>query len=271
MAHARRTSRIDGIGQTNAILTIAYRDVLKFLRDPVRIVASFAFPVIFVVVLGGSLRDNLGENAGYDFLVFTFTGVLAQTLFQSSAFGLISMIEDRENDFSQEIFIAPISRYAIVFGKIVGESLVALAQGVGLVALAFLIGIPISFGQVLGLIPTSIAACLLGGSFGVIVLSRISSQRAAQQLFPFVFLPQFFLAGVFNPVKVLPWYLEIPSRLAPLRYAVDLVRSVFYAGTPEADLVVLEPVATNLLIGGGMFAVFLMVGTAIFVRGERNR
>ena len=101
---ARRTSQVD------AVLTIAYRDVLKFLRDPIRIVASFAFPVVVVVVLGGSLRGNLGEAAGDDFLAFTFTGALAQTVFQSAALGLVSMIEDRATDFSQEIFVAPVSR-----------------------------------------------------------------------------------------------------------------------------------------------------------------
>lgn len=257
--------------QLDAILTIAYRDVLKFARDPVRIVASFLFPVVFVAVLGGSLQGNLGELAGFDFLVFTFTGVLAQTLFQSSALGLISMIEDRENDFSQEIFVAPISRYAIVFGKILGESLVALAQGIGLVAIGLLIGISLSARQLLVLLPAGVATCLLGGAFGVIVLSRLGSQRAAQQLFPFVFLPQFFLAGIFSPIQVLPWYLEILSRISPLRYAVDLLRGLFYAGEPDEAAVVLDPVPINLLIVGGMFAVFLIVGTALFVRGERNR
>lgn len=157
-----RTSPFD------AILTIAYRDMLKFLRDPVRIVASFAFPVVFVAVLGGSLQGNLGEAAGYDFLVFTFTGVLAQTVFQSAALGLVSMIEDRENDFSQEVFVAPISRYAIVFGKIAGESLVALAQGLGLIVLALLLRVSMSPAQLLGLLPTSVAAALLGDRKSVV-------------------------------------------------------------------------------------------------------
>jgi len=255
----------------SAMATIAYRDFVKFLRDPVRIISTFAFPLIFVVVLGGSLQDNLGTQAGYDFLTFTFTGVLAQTLFQSSALGIISMIEDRESDFSQEIFVAPISRYAIVIGKIIGESLVALTQGVGLIALAVPIGVDLSPGQIIGLIPTTIASCLLGGAFGLLVLSRLSSQRAAQQLFPFVFLPQFFLAGVFNPIQQLPWYLEVLSRISPLRYAVDLMRGVFYAGTAERAKVVLDPLALNLLVVGGMFAVFLVAGTALFVRGEQNR
>ena len=61
------------------------------------------------------------------------------------------------------------------------------------------------------------------------------------------------------------------SRLSPLRYAVDLVRGAYYAGSPEAARVVLAPVGANLLAVGGMFAGFLVVGTALFVRGERNR
>ena len=61
--------------QTDIVLTIAYRDFLKFLRDRVRIVSSLVFPLILVAVLGSSLQDNLGPDLGYNFLVFTFTGV----------------------------------------------------------------------------------------------------------------------------------------------------------------------------------------------------
>ena len=107
---------------TSAILAIAYRDLLKFLRDPLRLVSTLIFPVIFIGILGGSFEANLGTDFGYNYLVFTFTGVLAQTLFQSSAMGIVSLIEDRENDFSQEIFVSPISRYSIVLGKILVTS-----------------------------------------------------------------------------------------------------------------------------------------------------
>ena len=83
--------------------------------------------------------------------------------------------------------------------------------------------------------------------------------------------PQFFLAGVFNPVKVLPWYLEGPSLIAPMRYAVDLLRGVVYAGRPEYAKVVLFNPLTNLLVMAGMFTLFLVFGTALFVRQETNR
>ena len=90
-------------------------------------------------------------------------------------------------------------------------------------------------------------------------------------MFPFIFLPQFFLAGVFTPIQVLPWYLEIPSRIAPLRYAVDFVRGVFYVGSPDYEHVVLQSPASNLVIMVPAFVVCIVVGTFFFVRAERNR
>ncbi len=101
--------------------------------------------MVFVGILGSSLQSNLPPDIGYNFLVFTFTGVLAQTLFQSTATGIISLIEDRDNDFSQEIFVSPISRYSIVLGKILGESTVAFIQAVGIVLFGLLLSIPINF------------------------------------------------------------------------------------------------------------------------------
>ena len=80
----------------NGVFAIALRDLSKFLRDRTRIVASIIAPIVFIGILGGSLESNLGEAAGYSFLLFTFTGIYAQTLFQSASFGVISLIEDRE-------------------------------------------------------------------------------------------------------------------------------------------------------------------------------
>ena len=107
----------------NAIIAIAFRDITKLFRDRMRILASFIFPVIFIGVLGGSLQANLQENLPYNFLTFVFIGVVAQTLFQSTASGIISLVEDRQNDFAQELFVSPIPRSSILIGKILGETI----------------------------------------------------------------------------------------------------------------------------------------------------
>lgn len=257
--------------QINAIFTIAYRDLIKFLRDRPRILITFIFPIIFIGVLGGSLQANLGKALGYDFLLFTFTGVLAQTLFQSTASGVISLIEDRENDFSQEIFVSPISRYSIIIGKIFGESLVALAQIIGIILFGLIIRLPISFSSLLSMLPAMLVVCFFGGAFGIIVLSQLSNQRSANQLFPFIMFPQFFLAGVFSPIKNLPIYLFVLSRIAPMTYAVDFLRSLYYFGKPEYGKVVLYNPIIDLSVIAGLLLLFIVIGTYLFVKNERNR
>lgn len=257
--------------EVNAVLTLAYRDVLKLVRDPTRLIASVVFPVIFVGVLGGALQSNLGAGAGFSLLTFVFTGIFVQTMFQSTAQGIISLVEDRQADFSQEIFISPISRYSIIFGKIVGETMVSVPQGVAVLIFGLVIGVRYSLEQALALVPVALLAALLGGAFGVLVMSRLSSQRSANQVFPFLLLPQFFLGGAFTPIRHLPFYLDLLSRITPMRYAIDFGRGIYYAGTPDYNKVVLSSPAFNLVVMGAMFLVFMAVGTFLFVRGEQNR
>jgi ABC-2 type transport system permease protein len=256
----------------NAILTIAGRDITRFVREPMRLVFSLILPLILIGGLAGPMQSNFGRAVNYNLITFSMTGLLAMTLFQTAMSGLMSLIEDRENDFTQELFIAPISRYAIVFGKILGESLVALVQGVVLVLVGVLIfGVPMSFSTLLLIVPVSLITCLLGGAFGVLLVSLFSNQRTANMVMPFLMFPQFFLAGIFLPLRSLPWYLDILSRITPMRYAVDLTRGVFYAGRPEAaDVLLMHPIF-NLIIIAVLFALFLCIGTFFFVRAERNR
>ncbi|HLY26077.1 MAG TPA: ABC transporter permease [Aggregatilineales bacterium] len=263
------------MNDVNAILTIAYRDLLKLMRDRARLISSLVFPFVFIGVLGPSFQGSFGKMASFNLIIFTFTGVYAQTLFQSAAFGIISLIEDRDNDFSQEIFVSPISRYSIIFGKILGESLVAMVQGLAIivfgVVLAVAAGIQVSLGSLLMMIPVGIVICLFGGAFGVIILGNLPSRRTAEQIFPFILLPQYFLSGMFTPIKDLPPVVSFLSIISPMRYAVDFVRNAFYVGSAEYNQTVIATPYFNIAVIGILFAVFLVSGTVLFVRAERNR
>ncbi|WP_338182077.1 ABC transporter permease [Candidatus Dormiibacter inghamiae] len=250
---------------------MAQRDLIKFLRDRPRVIVSLVFPFIFIAVLGSTLQANLGRTTAYNLVGFTFTGVLAMTLFQSAATGIISLIEDRENDFSKEMFVAPIRRTTIIAGKVLGETLVALIQGAGIVAFSLVIGVRLGPAAIALLIPVGLACCLLGGAFGVATLGALPNQRTAQQIFPFFILPQYFLAGIFAPINVLPIYLDIVSHLSPLRYAVDLTRVAFYTGRPEYGRVVLDGTLIDVLTMSALFLAGLGIGTLLFTHRERNR
>src|SRR5579859_5900857 len=263
------------MNDVNAILTIAYRDLLKLMRDRARLISSLVFPFVFIGVLGPSFQGSFGKMASFNLIIFTFTGVYAQTLFQSAAFGIISLVEDRDSDFSQEIFVSPISRYSIIFGKILGESLVAMVQGFAIIVfgivLATVTNVPLSIGSLLMMIPVGIVICLFGGAFGIIVLGNLPSRRSAEQLFPFLFFPQYFLSGVFTPIRNLPPVVSFFSVVSPMRYAVDFVRNAFYVGSTDYPQTVLASPLFNLSIIALLFAIFMIIGTFLFVRAERNR
>jgi ABC-2 type transport system permease protein len=153
--------------ELSAIAAIATRDLFKFLRDRSRLVLSVLVPFLLLFLLGSMVQINLGRAAGFNFIGFTFTGVLGMTIFQSSVQGIASLLDDRQNDFAQELFVAPVSRYAIVLGKILGETLVALAQTLPLIAFALVLRVPLSPEQLALMAPVALVSCLLGGSYAM--------------------------------------------------------------------------------------------------------
>ena len=155
-----RTGR--AAAELSALLMVAQRDVVKLIRDRPRLGVNLAFPVLLIAGLGGLLQATVGKVTGLNTVALAFTGVLAASLFQSAAAGMISIVEDRENDFSRELFIAPVSRLTLLAGKVTGESAVAVGQGVCIAAFAIAIGVRMDGWQVGGIAGAGLACCLLG-------------------------------------------------------------------------------------------------------------
>jgi ABC-2 type transport system permease protein len=255
----------------SAVLTIAQRDVIKLLRDRLRMAVNLAFPVMLMVGLGHVLQPTVGRVTGLSAVTLAFTGVLAATMFQSTAAGMISIVEDRENDFTRELFVAPVSRLMLVSGKILGETLVALCQGALIVVFALLFGVDMTAGQVAVLFGPCVACCLLGSAFGLATLSALPNQRSAMQVFQFLIIPQYVLGGVVAPLHSLPTWLDVVAWAIPLRYGVEVTRAAFYAGKHGYGQVVsLGPLA-DAAVMAGLFVTLLVVGGSVWERRERSR
>ena len=83
-----------------------------------------------------------------------------------------------------------------------------------------------------------LACCLLGGAFGLATIAALPNQRSAMQIFQFLIIPQYVLGGVLVPLRGVPAYLDVAGGAMPMRYAVELTRAAFYAGTPGYGRVV---------------------------------
>jgi ABC-2 type transport system permease protein len=257
--------------EVSALLAIAQRDIIKLLRDRPRLAVNLAFPVLLIAGLGGLLQATVGRVTGLSTITLSFTGVLAASLFQSAAAGMISIVEDRENDFSRELFVAPVARVTLLAGKIAGESAVAVFQGVCIVAFAVAVGVRMTGWQVLGLAATGLACCLLGAAFGLATIAALPNQRSAMQIFQFLIIPQYVLGGVLVPLAGAPPLLGALAWLMPMRYCVDLMRAAFYSGTAGYARVVTASPALDLAVIAVLAAVLFPAGAALFSHRERVR
>jgi len=257
--------------QVWALLAIAQRDVVKLLRDRPRLAVNLAFPVMLIIGLGSVLQPTVGKVTGLNAVTLAFTGVLAATLFQSTAAGMISIVEDRENDFSREIFVAPVRRLTLVGGKVAGETAVALCQGAAIVGFAAAFGVPMPAARLAAMVVPCLGCCLVGGAFGLATIAVLPNQRSAMQIFQFLIIPQYVLGGVLVPVGRLPTYLNVLAWAMPMRYCVELARAVFYAGSPGYHQVVTAGPLVDVTVMAVLFVALMIAGAVVFNRREQAR
>src|SRR5215470_279316 len=130
-----------------AVYTLWRREVVRFLRQPSRLVGALAQPVVFWLLLGGGLSGAFrppGAAGGAGYLEYFYPGVLALVLLFTAIFSTISTIEDRHSGFLQGVLVAPVSRTAIVVGQALGGTTLAVGQGVLFLALAPFAGLTLA-------------------------------------------------------------------------------------------------------------------------------
>ena len=255
----------------NGVFAIAWREVLGGVRSPASLAITVLIPVIFMGVMGGSIAQNLGGALSFAYLPYMLIGMIANTMYQGTITGVTNLVEERENDFTAELFVAPVSRYAVLVGKIIGSGIASLISLVGIIAMIFVMQIPMNFGDLLRVIALAPVLALAGGALGVFFIGFVQDPKVAGLGVALLVFPQMFLSGALIPISNSSGILGLLAKLMPMTYSIDLARNIFYAGKPEYAAVVLNPAWLDLAVTVGLFLVFTVVGTYLFVRADRNR
>ena len=259
------------VSEINAIITIALRDITLSLRSPGTIIVSLAMPLVMMGMLGGSLAQNMAGGLGFNYNKFMMVGMLINMLFMVTTMGMTSLVEDHTTDFTQEMMVSPVSRYAIVIGKIFGSSFGAIVSMAGTLIVGLIMGISLSAGQLLMILALSPLMCLSGGALALIIIGLVKSNRTANIAVSLITMPQMFLSGAIIPIKNSSGVLYALSHAMPMTYCLDLARAVVYSGTPEYSNVVLFNPAVNFVIVVALTVICLIIGTFFFARSEKNR
>ena len=257
--------------EVNATFAIAWREILRAVKSPLSLAFTVIFPILFIGILGGSISQNLGNELPYAYLPFMLIGMIANGMYQGTITGVTNLVEERENDFTAELFVAPISRYAVLLGKLIGSGVAAMVSLVGIVLMIFVMQIPMNAGDLLRVIALTPVLALAGGALGVFFIGITQDPKVVAIGVPLLIFPQMFLSGALIPITASSGILGILAKIIPMTYSIDLARNIFYWGKPEYSAAVLHPVMLDLAVTVGFFLVFTIVGTVLFVRADRNR
>jgi ABC-2 type transport system permease protein len=217
-------------GDARAVKIVWQRELIRFGQDRLRIVTSLVQPFLFLFVLGTGLsRIAAAGTHGVDLRTFVYPGVLCMAVMFTAMFSAASLVWDREFGFLREMMVAPVRRSALVVGKCLGGATVAGMQGLLVIALAGLVGVPYAPGLVAGVFALQLLLAFSVTAFGVMAAARMTQMQSFMALMQMVMMPLFFLAGALFPVSGLPRWLEVLNRIDPLTYAVDPMRRIVFS------------------------------------------
>jgi ABC-2 type transport system permease protein len=265
-----------------AVSIVWRRELLRFRGDRLRAVSSLIQPVLFLFVLGTGLSAlaSHGLPPGVNFKTFIYPGVLAMSVLFTAIFSAASIVWDREFGFLREMLVAPVSRSAIVIGKCLGGATVATLQGIVILILAGVAGVPYDPILFLTVIGELLLLSFTLTAFGVMMAARIKQMQAFMALTQMLVMPLFFLSGALYPLNSLPAWLSVLTRIDPLTYIVDPMRHAVFSHlnvSPAAIAAVspgvtwggwLVPIGLSLGMVAVMGAVLLGIAIAEFSKTE---
>ena len=247
------------------VVTLWWREVVRFCRQRSRVVGALAQPVLFWLLLGGGLGASFqppGAPPGTGYLEYFYPGTIALVVLFTAIFATISTVEDRQHGFLQGVLVAPVPRASIVLGQALGGTTLALGQGLLLLLLAPLLGIPLSISSVLAVVGVMFFMGFGLTSLGLVIAWRMDSTQGFHAIMNLILIPLWLLSGAFFPAAGVPPWLAWAMRLDPLTYSVAALRRTLYLGNAAAAGTV-PPLAASLVITVLFALVAFLAATAV--------
>jgi ABC-2 type transport system permease protein len=256
------------IGTLRPALSLCRRELVRFVRQRNRIVGALATPIVFWLLIGLGMGHSFNAGSGpdgADYMRYFFPGTVIMILLFTAIFSTISIIEDRREGFLQSVLVAPVSRMAIVLGKVLGGTLLAFGQGLLFLLLAPFIGVSLD-------LPSFLLACgfLFVVSFaltglGFCIAWRMSSTQGFHAIMNLFLMPMWFLSGALFPARgAMRWVMG----LNPLTYGLaGLRRALYFSSLDHASAAALLPGWAACIGVTILFAVVMFVLASVMARG----
>src|SRR5579872_20278 len=216
-----------------AVWSLASRELVRFFRQRTRVVGALGQPLLFWVLFGAGLHGSFNPPAwaprDMSYQEYFFPGVAVLIVLFTAIFSTISIIEDRREGFLQGVLVVPISRLAIVLGKLSGGAALAVVQAGLFLALAPWLGLTVSLLAALEVLAFLTLLAFALTALGFLIAWPLDSTQGFHAIMSVVLMPMWLLSGAFFPAGESGW-LSLVIRANPLTYGVAGLRRLLYAG-----------------------------------------
>ena len=221
-----------------ALSMLCWREMIRFLRQRNRIVAAILTPLVFWLLFGAGLNRSFSFG-DHSFREYFYPGTLVMIVLFTAIFTSISIIEDRREGFLQSVLVSPMPRWAMVLGKVLGGSLIALFQGMIYLLLALTLprvftNWTTNWTSLVGAIILMFVICLALTALGYVFAWRTDSTQGFHAVMNLVLMPMWLLSGSFFPVPALGGdslggvMMHWIMRFNPLTYGVTGLRWLMF-------------------------------------------
>lgn len=238
MSDSSEVSPVRQVSWARVAQSLAWRELARFFRQRNRVIGAIGTPLFMWLLFGFGLERSFevatSENTKTSFLEYYFPGSLVLILMFTAIYTTISVIEDRQAGFLQGVLIAPVSRHAMVAGKVLGGSIIAMLQGILFLGAALFLDVSWSLSQFSTLVGVLFLASMMMTCIGFSFAWKMESTQGFHAIMNLVLMPMWLLSGAFFPVpvsgsgqisqEVLHWMMKVN----PLTHVVSLVRNLLY-------------------------------------------
>jgi ABC-2 type transport system permease protein len=242
------------------------REIVRFVRQPSRLVGALATPLMFWFVVGGGFSGSFqDQSSGAGYFEFFFPGALTLSVLFTAIFSTMSVIEDRHQGFLQGVLVSPVSRVAIVAAKVLGGASMGLFQGMILLLMSPFVGIHYGIFSFLGVLSLLflMASCLT--ALGFLFAWKIDSVQGYHGIMNMVLMPMWMLSGAVFPIQGSGVFAMI-SKVNPLTYGVANLRELmWHPGEVETS-----HFFGTLGILSAVTAIFFMISNLLLVGKKSN-
>jgi ABC-2 type transport system permease protein len=248
-----------------AMFTLIKREMVRSLK----IINQVIWPpvittLLYVTVFGLALGSRIKTVQGVSYAEFLIPGLIMMQVIDSSyAECSSSVFQGRFMNSIQELLIAPMSAFEMVFGYILGSVARALLIANIIMALGFFFVHTLPSNWLL-YFAAMIAVSILFSALGIIFGLMAEKFDHLAVLTTFAITPLVFVGGVFTSALLLPPQLRNWELVNPMFYTVDAFR---YSYTGQSYL----PLWLSLTVIGALMLVALALALRLAVIGYKLR